>query len=75
MRDLNLPKGINEARFESRKEWKTLVDEHFRRSEKDDSLATMDSFYQRAYELLVRLKRKTPLVSMAKPTRRVNSMG
>jgi hypothetical protein len=52
VRDLKLPKGIDEDRFESRKGWKDLVDNHFRSSEKDDSITTMDSFYQRAYELL-----------------------
>ncbi len=52
VRDLSRPKGVDEARFESRKSWKDLVDDHFRRLEQDDSLATMDSFYQRAYDLL-----------------------
>lgn len=52
VRDLNLPEGVDEARFETRKSWKSLVDDHFRKTEKDDSLKTMDSFYQRAYDLL-----------------------
>jgi len=52
VRDLNLPKGIDETRFHQRKAWKELVDDHFARNERDDSLATMDSFYQRAYDLL-----------------------
>ena len=52
VRDLSRPKGVDEVRFENRKSWKELVDEHFRHSEQDDSLATMDSFYQRAYDLL-----------------------
>ena len=52
VRDLSLPKGIDEKRFERRKDWKQMVDGHFASLEKDDSLATMDSFYQRAYDLL-----------------------
>ncbi len=52
VRDLNLPKGIDEQRFNQRKAWKELVDDHFARNERDDSIATMDSFYQRAYDLL-----------------------
>jgi hypothetical protein len=52
VRDLSLPAGVDVARFASRKEWKQLVDDHFAKLEKDDSLATMDTFYQRAYGLL-----------------------
>lgn len=52
VRDLSLPKGVDEARFASRKEWKELVDDHFARTEKDDQVAAMDSFYQRAYGML-----------------------
>jgi uncharacterized protein (DUF1501 family) len=52
VRDLNRPKGVDPDRFESRKSWKELVDDHFRQMEQDDALTTMDSFYQRAYDLL-----------------------
>lgn len=52
VRDLSAPEGIDDSRFDSRKEWKELVDDHFRLTERDDSLTTMDSFYQRAYDLL-----------------------
>jgi hypothetical protein len=52
VRDMSLPKGVDEARFAGRKEWKELVDDHFAKTEKDDALATMDSFYQRAYGML-----------------------
>lgn len=52
VRDLSRPAGVSDARFNNRREWKDLVDEHFRQTEKDDGLATMDSFYQRAYGLL-----------------------
>lgn len=52
VRDLNSPKGVDDARAGSRREWKGLVDEHFARQESDDALATMDSFYRRAYDML-----------------------
>jgi hypothetical protein len=52
VRDLSLPPGVDEAQFASRKEWKALVDGHFAKTEKDDALATMDSFHQRAYGML-----------------------
>jgi hypothetical protein len=52
VRDLASPKGVDAARSEARRGWKDLVDEHFRRQESDDAVATMDSFYQQAYGLL-----------------------
>jgi hypothetical protein len=52
VRDLSSPRGVDDARFSQRREWKDLVDDHFKRQESDDSLSTMDSFYQRAYGLL-----------------------
>jgi uncharacterized protein DUF1501 len=52
VRDMSLPRGVDDARFATRKEWKELVDDHFAKTEKDDALATMDSFYQRAYGML-----------------------
>ena len=52
VRDLNLPEGIDQPRFEKRKAWKSLVDDHFASLESDDKLTTMDSFYDRAYALL-----------------------
>ena len=52
VRDLNLPEGVDDERFERRKSWKTLVDEHFAGLERDDKLTTMNSFYTRAYDLL-----------------------
>ena len=52
VRDLNPPKGIDEARSQGRREWKQLVDDHFAQRDSDDALTTMDSFYQQAYGLL-----------------------
>uniref|UniRef100_A0A7C4LLJ3 DUF1501 domain-containing protein n=1 Tax=Schlesneria paludicola TaxID=360056 RepID=A0A7C4LLJ3_9PLAN len=52
VRDLGMAPGVDEARFERRKSWKELVGYHFQKHERDDALTTMDSFYQRAYDLL-----------------------
>ena len=52
VRDMTLPHGVDDARFATRKEWKELVDDHFAKTEKDDVLTTMDSFYKRAYGML-----------------------
>jgi hypothetical protein len=52
VRDLSLPKGVDDQRFAKRRSLKSLVDQHFSSQERDDALATMDSLYQRAYDLL-----------------------
>jgi uncharacterized protein (DUF1501 family) len=52
VRDLNLPGGIDETRFSRRRSMLDAVDSHFRKLEKSDNLAAMDSFYQRAYGLI-----------------------
>lgn len=52
VRDLSLPEGVSDARFERRKSWKSLVDQHFESLERDDKIDTMNSFYSRAYDLL-----------------------
>jgi hypothetical protein len=52
VRDLNLPGGIDDSRFSRRRTMLDAVDSHFRKLEKSDNLAAMDSFYQRAYGLI-----------------------
>lgn len=52
VRDLSLAKGVDDSRFQRRKDLKNLVDDHFRSQTQDDAVATMDSLYQRAYDLL-----------------------
>src|SRR3989449_538040 len=45
VRDLALPKGVDEQRFAQRRQMRAVVDEHFSRLEKSDALEGMDSFY------------------------------
>src|SRR5258708_3887101 len=52
VRDLNLPGGVDEARFASRRNLLEVVNQHFRSLEKSDKLAAMDTFYDRAYSLI-----------------------
>ena len=52
VRDLNMPEGVDEARFSRRKSILAVVDDHFRKLEKSDALDAMDSFYQHAYSLI-----------------------
>jgi hypothetical protein len=52
VRDLTLPDGIDEKRFNRRRSILAAVDDHFRSLEKSDALDAMDSFYQRAYGLI-----------------------
>ena len=52
VRDLNLPKGVSEERFERRKSLLETVDHHFRTLENADTLESMDAFYQHAYKLI-----------------------
>ncbi len=52
VRDLHAPAGVDEARFERRKNWRQLVDEHFANNERDDAITAMNSFYQQAYGML-----------------------
>jgi hypothetical protein len=52
VRDLNLPQGIDAARFDKRRKMLDVVNAHFRDKEKSDALDALDSFYQRAYGLI-----------------------
>lgn len=52
VRDLNLPSGVDEKRFDERRHMREVVDAHFSTLEKSDALAGMDSFYERAYAMM-----------------------
>jgi hypothetical protein len=52
VRDLNLPNGVDDARFASRRSMLEAVNSHFRSLEKSDKLDAMDTFYERAYSLI-----------------------
>ncbi|MDP7015021.1 MAG: DUF1501 domain-containing protein [Pirellulaceae bacterium] len=52
VRDLNLPSGVNDAQFGTRRRILDAVNDHFVSKEKADSLDAVDSFYQRAYAMI-----------------------
>ena len=52
VRDLDLPKGVDADRFERRRAMLGTIDRGFGVAEGIDGVEAMDSFYQRAYELL-----------------------
>ncbi len=52
VRDLSLPGGVDAKRFESRRHLRNVVGRHFNRLEGSDNIMAMDSFYQRAYDLV-----------------------
>ena len=52
VQDLNLPNGIDDSRFGTRRSMLDAVNDYFRKKEKADGLAAMDAFYDRAYSLI-----------------------
>lgn len=52
VRDLSLPRGVDDSRFESRRRLREVVGRHFERLEHSTDLTAMDTFYQRAYDLV-----------------------
>ena len=52
VRDLNMPDGVDDTRFNRRRSLLETVDHHFRTIEESDALDSMDAFYQHAYKLI-----------------------
>jgi len=52
VRDLNLPGGVDESRFATRRSALEAVNAHFVKKEKSDNIAAMNSFYESAYSLI-----------------------
>ncbi|REK10882.1 MAG: DUF1501 domain-containing protein [Planctomycetota bacterium] len=52
VRDLNLPGGVDMARFERRRTALDAVNDYFAKKEKSDTLSAMNTFYDRAYSLI-----------------------
>jgi hypothetical protein len=52
VRDLSLPPGVDDARFTKRRSMLDAVNAHFAALEKSDALDAVDTFYQRAYNLI-----------------------
>jgi hypothetical protein len=67
VQDLNLPNGIDDSRFATRRHVLDAVNDHFARKEKGDGLAAMDTFYQRAYSLVSSPKARAAFDINAEP--------
>ena len=52
VRDLRLPRGVDDNRFNKRRNMLDTVNDYFAAKEKSDSLDAVDSFYNRAYSLI-----------------------
>src|SRR5260370_7338621 len=53
VRDLSLPKGLTEERFERRRSAREALEDHFRQAEANPAeLDAMGEFYQQAYKLI-----------------------
>jgi len=75
VQDLNLPKGIDEGRFATRRNVLDAVNEYFRSREKSDNIDAMDTFYDRAYSLISSEKAREAFNIAAEPESIRNEYG
>jgi hypothetical protein len=52
VQDLNLPNGVDDARFTRRRTALEAVNDHFVKKEKSDNVGALNTFYERAYSLI-----------------------
>lgn len=52
VRDLSLPAGVDDARFSRRRSALDAVNDYFAKKDKSDSIKAMNTFYERAYNLV-----------------------
>jgi len=67
VQDLNLPAGVDDSRFATRRHVLDAVNDHFAKKEKGDGLAAMDTFYERAYSLISSPKAREAFNIAAEP--------
>ena len=67
VRDLNLPGGIDDKRFTTRRSVLDAVNQYFASKEKSDNIDAMDTFYQRAYALISSQKAREAFNINAEP--------
>ena len=75
VRDLNLPGGVDAARFDRRRSALQAVNDYFAKKEKADSLSAMDTFYDRAYSLISSEKAREAFNISAEPEAIRNEYG
>jgi len=52
VQDLSLPGGVDDTRFTRRRSALDAVNDHFAKKDKSDTVAAMNTFYERAYSLV-----------------------
>ena len=52
VQDLSLPGGVDDSRFTRRRTALDAVNDHFAKKDKSDTVAAMNTFYERAYSLV-----------------------
>ena len=52
VQDLNLPGGVDDARFTRRRTALEAVNDYFAKKDKSDNVGAMNTFYERAYSLI-----------------------
>ncbi|MEQ1904244.1 MAG: DUF1501 domain-containing protein [Pirellulaceae bacterium] len=52
VQDLSIPNGVDTNRFTRRQRLLEVVNDHFRQKEKSDAMNAVDTFYERAYNLI-----------------------
>ena len=75
VRDLNLPTGVDQPRFDRRRSILDTVDQHFKYIEKSDAVASMDTFYQQAYDLIASPQARAAFDIHQEPTKVRESYG
>jgi len=75
VQDLNLPKGIDDGRFATRRSVLDAVNDYFNAREKSDNIDAMDTFYDRAYSLISSEKAREAFNIAAEPEAIRNEYG
>jgi len=75
VRDLNLPSGVDMARFDRRRSALDAVNDYFAKKEKSDTLGAMNTFYDRAYSLISSEKAREAFNIAAEPEAIRNEYG
>ena len=69
VQDLTLPGGVDDKRFTTRRSMLDAVNAHFAATEKADPIEAMDTFYQRAYNLVSSQKAREAFNIHAEPAK------
>jgi hypothetical protein len=76
VRDISLPKGLTEERFERRRSAREALEDHFRQAESNPAeLDAMGEFYQQAYKLISSAEARKAFSLEGEPDAMVNLYG